>query len=494
MIENKAFDLRAIRQIHAKVYIVDGTSSLVTSANLTVGGMEINTEAGIASTDPSEILELLEKFSIWFEQGNPLDKLWLEEEQRKLLESKTQESIEIDAPFDPANYSHLEEGVHQKAGKYRELPLPTVWIPTLDNLKETETPTDLDNLSTNDLVVSVVDFFEHVRTIRNGERIQRFLVNWLVQKQTLETIGAENNIERERVSQIIGNRKNNPENIWNSAAGDGFIRQTSLFFNSIIGDAEIKTSKILPPAKLQPLGLSPLDLCQLVCGLIEKGIVVSKYHAEVTSTNRLLIGNKEIYNVLRKLDNIFQVDYQEFMDLEKFFRLGELEDVSDAWFYSDFKLFKNLYLTNNRKIGSRNWSMEKLIRAIAWELADKIGYYYWHFSEMREALNYLFPTRFGQTSVRHVDTRLSVSRDKFHHAGTKGFWQLTDLGDGYYNNKDAITSILQHVSNTPLNYKEIINELRGMGRRVNDGSIYALLDRDDAFTNVGQGKFRLSID
>jgi len=492
MIENNAFDLRAIKRLHAKVYIVDGVSSLVTSANLTVGGMEINAEAGIASTDPNEVSELIKEFTAWFNEANSLDKLWLEEEQQKLLVSKVQESTEKEPPFDPVDYHHISDDESQKAGKYRELPLPTVWIPTLDSLKETETPSNFDYLSVNDLIASAVEFFEYIRTIHNGERIQKFLIDWLIHKQTLESIGDEK-ISRERVSQKIGKRKNNPENIWNSSAGGAFTRQASLFLNNVIGKAELRISDILSSTKLEQLGLSHIDLCQFVCGMVEKEIIDGNYHVKITSMNHLLIASKEIYTVLKKLDNIFQADYQEFMDLEKFCRLGELEDVIDAWFYSDFKLFKNLYLTKNRKIGSRNWGIEKLMRAIAWELADKISYYYWHFSEMREALNYLFPAKFGATSVRHVNTRLSSSPDKFHHAGSKGIWQLTDLGDGYYSNKDAITSILLRTSNTPLSYKEIINELRGMGRRVNDGSIYALLDRDDAFTNIGQGKFQLTI-
>ncbi|HAQ37340.1 MAG TPA: hypothetical protein DCQ58_02425, partial [Saprospirales bacterium] len=399
MVENNAFDLRAIRQLHAKVYIVDGVSSLVTSANLTVGGMEINTEAGIASTDPNEVSELLKEFKIWFDQANLLDELWLVEEQQKLLESKKQEWIEIEIPFDPADYPNLEEGEPQKTGKYRELPLPTVWIPVLDSLRETETPTDMDYLLVNDLVSATIDFFEYVKSIPDGKRIQGFLVNWLIHKQTFEFIGDEK-ISRERVSQKIGKRKNNTENIWNSIVAENFTRQISLFFNNVIGKTDIKISDVLSSEKLQPLGLSHLDLCQFVCGMVEKEIVVGNCHAEITPTNQLLVCNKEIYNILKKLDNIFQADYQEFMDLEKFCRLGELEDIANTWFYSDFKLFKNLYITKNRKIGSRNWSIEKLIRAIAWELADKIDYYHWHFSEMREALNYLFPARFGKTSVR----------------------------------------------------------------------------------------------
>ena len=313
----------------------------------------------------------------------------------------------------------------------------------------------------NDLIPTFIGFFEYIEAIQDGDRLQKFLVRRLIQKQTLETI-SDDRISKERVSQIIGKRKNNSENVWNSEEGKNFTRRVSLFLDGIIGKTELRVTDILSSNQLQLLGLSHLDLCQFVCGMIEERIIVGNYHAEITPTNQFLICDKEIYSILKKLDRIFHADYREFMYLEKFCRLGELEKVADAWFYPDFKIFKNLYLTKNGKIGSRNWSIEKFIEAIAWELADKLDYYYWHYSEMCEALNYLFPTKFGETHVRQVNTRLSSNRDKFQFAGSKGCWQLTDLGDGYHNNKDAIIKIFR-ASDKPLYYKNVVDELRKWG-------------------------------
>lgn len=213
MIEDKAFDLRILKQLHAKIYIVDGISSLVTSANLTVSGMEINTEAGIASTDPNDVLELVNEFDGWFKQATALDKLWLVEEQQKLLASKKHETVEIEVPFDFTEYHYPEKDETVKSdGIYRELPLPTVWIPTLDSLKEANNPIQFDYLAANDLIASVTSFFEYVETMHSGERIKNFLVSRFVHKETLETVGDEK-ISRERVSQKIGKRKNNQDNI-----------------------------------------------------------------------------------------------------------------------------------------------------------------------------------------------------------------------------------------------------------------------------------------
>lgn len=487
MIENSSFDIRVIKQLHAKVYVVDDKLSLVTSANLTVSGMEINQEVGVASQDPVEISELIKELSKWFSEAIRLDQSWLEEEQKILSTSKKDEPVAV--PFDLTKYHHLEQGDKRIAGgKFRELPLPEVWKPLLDSLKETEIPTHFDYLVVNDLIPAFVRFFKYVEAIQGGKRLLKFLVNWLVHNQTLETIG-DVKITRERVSQIIGKR-NNSENVWKSEEGEKFTRQISLFLKDAIETTELRVSDVLSTTQLQPLGLSQLDLCQFACGMIKKKIIVGNFHADITPTNQFLICDKEIYSILKELDHIFCADYREFMDLEKFCRLGEMTEAAVAWFYPNFKIFKNLYLTINGKVGCRNWSIEKLIEALAWELADHLDYYYWHYSEMREAIYYLFPARFGKINVRHVNTRLSNSPDIFQFAGSKGYWQLTSLGDGYHNNKDAITHIFR-TADTSLHYKEVIRELEVMGRRVNEGSIYALLDRDQSFEHLGQGKFRL---
>ncbi len=490
MIENNSFDLRANGRLHAKVYIVDGALSLVTSANLTENGMRLNPEVGVASEDPSEISELTKEISKWFDEAIPLDQLWLNEEQEKL--SRFEKEKPPAPPFDPTNYHHLDEDDKKNAGgKYRELPLPEVWKPLLDALKETAIPSHHDYLMVDDLIPAFIDFFKYVRKIRNGKRHEQHLMKWLVQKQTIEAIAKDEKITKQRISQKIGKPGTDSGEIWKSEDGEKFIRQLSSFLNSAIGKTELRVSDVLSSEQLQPLGLSHYDLYQFVCGMIENKFIVGSCHTEITQTNQFLIYNKEIYSVLKELDVIFRADYQRFMDFEKFCQLGELEKVNDLWFYNGFGLFKNLYVTKNGKIGCRRWGMEKLIEAIAWELADKLDFYYWHFSEMREALKYLSPTKFENTSVRYVDSRLSTSKEKFHFAGSKGYWQLTDLGDGYHTNKDAIISIFHRAADTSLYYKEVIKELGEMGRRINEGSIYALLDRDEAFENLDQGKFRL---
>jgi hypothetical protein len=269
------------------------------------------------------------------------------------------------------------------------------------------------------------------------------------------------------------------------------VHQISLFLKNAVGKSELTLSNVLSSDKLQPSGLSQLDSCKFICGMVDEKFLLGNYRAKITPTNQLLIYDSEIFEILEIVDRIFHVNYQSFLDFEEFCHLGELKNISNAWFNPNFRIFANLYLTKGMQIGSKKWNIEKTMEAIAWELADEIEFYYWHFSEMREALKYVFPEKFRNLSVRHVDTCLSRSPDIFHHAGSKGFWQLTDLGDGYRNNKEAIVSIFNRAPKRPLDYKYIISELQGMGRRVNEGSIYALLDRDESFASVGFGKFYL---
>jgi len=47
-----------VRQLHAKIYLVDEKEAIVTSSNLTKGGMEENYEAGIWLNDPAVLKEI----------------------------------------------------------------------------------------------------------------------------------------------------------------------------------------------------------------------------------------------------------------------------------------------------------------------------------------------------------------------------------------------------------------------------------------------------
>ena len=68
--------------LHAKVYVFDDTSALVTSANATVSGMSRNWECGLATSDRRVVAQLAESLLTGFGAANPPRRLWATELDR----------------------------------------------------------------------------------------------------------------------------------------------------------------------------------------------------------------------------------------------------------------------------------------------------------------------------------------------------------------------------------------------------------------------------
>ena len=68
--------------LHAKVYVFDDTSALVTSANATVAGMSRNWECGLATSDRGIVAQLAESLLTGFGAANPPRRLWATELER----------------------------------------------------------------------------------------------------------------------------------------------------------------------------------------------------------------------------------------------------------------------------------------------------------------------------------------------------------------------------------------------------------------------------
>ena len=60
--------VRHLRHLHAKAYVADGHTAIITSANLTNGGLRRNKELGVAITDPDGVQDIAEDLR---EYGNP---------------------------------------------------------------------------------------------------------------------------------------------------------------------------------------------------------------------------------------------------------------------------------------------------------------------------------------------------------------------------------------------------------------------------------------
>jgi hypothetical protein len=62
-------ELRAISNLHAKVWVFDSTLALVGSGNATFSGLESNLEYGLAIADPSLVERILQDWQAWWEQA-----------------------------------------------------------------------------------------------------------------------------------------------------------------------------------------------------------------------------------------------------------------------------------------------------------------------------------------------------------------------------------------------------------------------------------------
>jgi Dam-replacing HTH domain/PLD-like domain len=74
-LNNDGFQLRTLPRLHAKAYVIDGTSALVTSANATHGGMLRNYECGIAVYNPRLVEQVADSITDGFGAKNKPRKL-----------------------------------------------------------------------------------------------------------------------------------------------------------------------------------------------------------------------------------------------------------------------------------------------------------------------------------------------------------------------------------------------------------------------------------
>ena len=75
--------ISSLERLHAKVYVIDGKIGIITSANLTSGGLETNFEYGVMITDEEVISTMREDMNHYYSLGNVLDQAVLSTLQRK---------------------------------------------------------------------------------------------------------------------------------------------------------------------------------------------------------------------------------------------------------------------------------------------------------------------------------------------------------------------------------------------------------------------------
>lgn len=145
--------------------------------------------------------------------------------------------------------------------------------------------------------------------------------------------------------------------------------------------------------------------------------------------------------------------------------------------------------TSGGLYGLASWTLPQVVKATAEQLA-RSGFTEWHYSQIGKAAAY-FDSDLAGTSSRNFAAVLSRPDVRethyFEQAGRDGVWRLASLGDGYSSNLAAIKAIFEE-AHMPLHWTDVRARLR---RTVNDGTIVALLSREEEFESLGGGTFQL---
>ncbi len=97
--ERYPITVSSLGKLHAKVYVADEKIALLTSANLTYGGLQGNYEYGVLLRDKRIVRELVQDLNAYFELGNVFDRAGLmllqdEVERLKTLQRELQKTPE----------------------------------------------------------------------------------------------------------------------------------------------------------------------------------------------------------------------------------------------------------------------------------------------------------------------------------------------------------------------------------------------------------------
>src|SRR6266571_65994 len=66
-------ELRAISNVHAKVWVFDSDLAMVGSGNATSSGLDGNLEYGLAVAEPQLVARILQDWQAWWDQATPID-------------------------------------------------------------------------------------------------------------------------------------------------------------------------------------------------------------------------------------------------------------------------------------------------------------------------------------------------------------------------------------------------------------------------------------
>lgn len=109
--------MRYLRQVHAKVYIIDAQEAIVSSANLTDPGLKSNLEIGVKPGDTKAVSQLIEILKPFWDAAKPINPESLPslEEITKFMDKyetgRAEHELDLVCEMDPSNgFKQLLEG------------------------------------------------------------------------------------------------------------------------------------------------------------------------------------------------------------------------------------------------------------------------------------------------------------------------------------------------------------------------------------------------
>jgi|GEM_PF-3792175 len=460
--------------LHAKAYS-NGRVLVVGSANFTDAGSLKNTELLIEISAPDFVAHVVARLSEWVLSARPVDASWLAamkaELHRRLPECEDDalavrpRALALEGPELPSDglsfaVDELPLSPASTQGKYRDLPMPAEWEAIVQRLRPGNPP------HLNPLSISTFASVIHTEVTALDARLAEVVLRRCVEGQTLEHVGREFGVVRERIRQLEVKAF---ESILNRSPG--------------LKDQLVKWLD------------APEGFFCRACEVVDPVAV----EVAVAIAGWVL---KRDTRVLRAMDAMLIYDHRNLpkarQELRRQMRtpmLQNLDDLADQIGMSPDEvgvlvrvLSDEFYSVADGRISAWFWTKTQKVALVAKELA-KAGFTEWHGSELCKAMRAFDPTDFGSYDTHDLLALLSrpAKPSVFEFAGRAGVWRLCEYGDGHSSSQEAVEAILR-ASAYPLHTSDLARALK---RNVGYGTLVQILDRE-LFVRFGSGVYGLA--
>jgi hypothetical protein len=254
-------EMRAINNVHAKVWVFDTNMAIVGSGNATFPGLESNLEYGLSVADPLLVERILHDWQEWWEQASPVNanelrrlSLWLEaiasdvetrkaekmaREKRKAAERRIGTAPRIGNRLVVAQISHRgEHAISERQNLYRD-------SHSQSSLHAPELTQDTSPIQIGRVRVQASHLWQALRwtTYLIDDRSQTYATNGTFLKITTRPVSQEQFVvqftwaDGKRFSQAtIQGYAGHTQPSWIITLGESAIRQLVQYLQSVSGE------------------------------------------------------------------------------------------------------------------------------------------------------------------------------------------------------------------------------------------------------------------